>query len=446
MHRKLATIVVCALLISPVAASADTLSDLLTQLKAALAQLQSASQMSAASIALADDYGTGEPSGYCPNLTRTMQRGATDARTGGQVTELQLFLASHYDLDENEAVSGFFGKTTHRYVVQFQKENGLPALGIAGSLTRSAIARLCGASQTISVAPYERPTTQTLVPYRPATCTFTANSSNRSDNIGFAAGVAQTADNCKSACLASQSAKWGVSESGTCVFTGENYGSNYVMPIAAVAQQPQMTSPVTIGLFTVSPSAVVQGQSVTFSWSSNLSYRDMQYYGGGCYIEGLSPSNRAQYVYAPTEASASYTFIPSETALFTLRCTSGAKDGSPMATRQVSVSVTDSAALPRCPTNAVSQRGQNGLVTACFCPPGFPMGNIWGGAPDYTDDSDICVAGAQVGQMSSQYGGEVDYKITPGQSNYPAWSGYGIGSSPRESWTGGSFRIVGPKG
>src|SRR5262245_25191749 len=80
--------------------------------------------------AIADDYGTGTtPSEgiYCPALTRTMQRGARDATTGGQVTELQLFLADYFGLNEEDLVTGFFGRLTQSYVVRFQQEKGLPA-------------------------------------------------------------------------------------------------------------------------------------------------------------------------------------------------------------------------------------------------------------------------------------------------------------------------------
>lgn len=92
-----------------------------------------------------DDYGTGEEyKASCPNLTRTMQRGARDIGTGGQVSELQIFLADHFGLNEEDVVTGYFGKITQQTVIKFQKEEGLPAFGIVGSLTRAKIARVCG--------------------------------------------------------------------------------------------------------------------------------------------------------------------------------------------------------------------------------------------------------------------------------------------------------------
>lgn len=98
-----------------------------------------------------DDYGsdgTSTSGVYCPKLTTTMQRGARDATTGGQVTELQLFLADYFNLNEEDIATGFFGRLTQTYVVKFQQEKGLPSFGIVGSLTRAAIAQACGAGQT----------------------------------------------------------------------------------------------------------------------------------------------------------------------------------------------------------------------------------------------------------------------------------------------------------
>jgi hypothetical protein len=211
------------------------------------------------------------------------------------------------------------------------------------------------------------------------------------------------------------------------------------------AAAPQQTNPVVINSFTATPSFVSQGQSIQFNWSSNLSQTDISYYKGGCYIEGLNWNNAAVYVYAPTDASGSFTFTPQSAATYTLRCTSGGKDGSPSATKSAVVSVSFGPALPQCPSNAVAQRGQNGQTTNCFCPPGFSIKPTWGGPGMFTDDSDICSAGAMQGQMSQQYGGEVDYRIMEGQSSYPAYSFYGVTSQSRGAWPG-SFAIVGPKG
>lgn len=108
-----------------------------------------------ASVGPTDDYGTDSTTSsgmYCPKLTSTLQRGSRDATTGGQVTELQLFLADYFNLNEEDVVSGFFGRLTQKYLADFQTEKGLPAFGIAGSLTRAKIAEVCGGGQS-AVAP-----------------------------------------------------------------------------------------------------------------------------------------------------------------------------------------------------------------------------------------------------------------------------------------------------
>src|SRR3989338_3768926 len=92
---------------------------------------------------VADDYGTTDSGSYCPKLSITMQRGARDVSYGGQVSELQKFLSDYYDIDPEEIVTGFFGRITQGYVKQFQKERGLPTFGIAGSMTRAAIVKIC---------------------------------------------------------------------------------------------------------------------------------------------------------------------------------------------------------------------------------------------------------------------------------------------------------------
>src|SRR3989338_4426295 len=92
-----------------------------------------------ASAQTADDYGT-VTGGYCPDLSTTFVRGATDASTNGQVTELQRFLTDYYNLPEEGLVTGYFWRNTEAAVIRFQKEHGLPSFGIVGSLTRAKIA------------------------------------------------------------------------------------------------------------------------------------------------------------------------------------------------------------------------------------------------------------------------------------------------------------------
>lgn len=144
-----------ALLATPLISSADALSDLQAQVQVLMAQLQALRAQTSPVIpplppspptGLPDDFGTGATNAgvYCPKLSITLQKGSRDATTGGQVSELQTFLTDYYNLDENIVVGGYFGNLTHKYVVQFQTEQGLPALGIVGSLTRAKIASVCG--------------------------------------------------------------------------------------------------------------------------------------------------------------------------------------------------------------------------------------------------------------------------------------------------------------
>lgn len=109
---------------------------------ALLTIILSASYAEALVAQVPDDYGT-DSNLYCPQLTQTLKRSMRDATTGGQVSELQTFLSDYFNLDEEEYVTGFFGRSTHRYLVEFQQKNNLPAFGIAGVLTRAKIAEVC---------------------------------------------------------------------------------------------------------------------------------------------------------------------------------------------------------------------------------------------------------------------------------------------------------------
>jgi len=91
-------------------------------------------------FAQTDNYGAGTTSGtYCPQLFQTVVRGSS----GNQVLELQKFLSDYYNIPQATIQTGYFGRITQGYVIQFQKEQGLPSYGIAGSMTRAAIARVC---------------------------------------------------------------------------------------------------------------------------------------------------------------------------------------------------------------------------------------------------------------------------------------------------------------
>lgn len=148
-YSKAFVVIGMLLMISPVYAqnvSQTDIAALLAQIQALQAQLTT---MQAPSASQPDDYGTGVRAA-CPKLTITMERGARDSSTNGQVSELQKFLADYYDIDPIELVTGYFGRITQGYVQQFQREQGLPTFGIAGSMTRAAIAKICGGNSTSS--------------------------------------------------------------------------------------------------------------------------------------------------------------------------------------------------------------------------------------------------------------------------------------------------------
>jgi len=122
--------------------------------------------------------------------------------------------------------------------------------------------------------------------------------------------------------------------------------TDYYNPNTTIAQSASFqtgsdvqTKSVTINQFTASPSTINAGQAVMFMWGSNLNSTDISYYGGGCSIEGLTQNNVALQVTPGFVGGGTVTYVPPATATYTLRCSSGAKDGSPSATKQITVNV-----------------------------------------------------------------------------------------------------------
>ena len=82
------------------------------------------------------------PSYTCPQLSYNLYRGLSDYRTGGQVTQLQQFLAGQ---GYYQPVTGYFGPLTYANVARFQQQYAIyPVTGGVGPLTRAAIQRVCG--------------------------------------------------------------------------------------------------------------------------------------------------------------------------------------------------------------------------------------------------------------------------------------------------------------
>ena len=103
--------------------------------------------------------------GYCPTLTKTLQYGSRDSSTSGQVSELQKFFAAYYGLDASTVVTGFFGLKTQQFVVQFQNEQNISAIGVVGPQTRNQITAVCNtpvvSSQKPPSVPVSNPVPQT---------------------------------------------------------------------------------------------------------------------------------------------------------------------------------------------------------------------------------------------------------------------------------------------
>lgn len=108
---------------------------------------------------ITDITGTVSGGASCPHITRGLARGMRDET---QVRALQTFLASRYTYSEADLVTGYFGPTTESLVRRFQSEEGVPALGMVGPLTRVAIGKTCDASDTGPALSITSPETDTV--------------------------------------------------------------------------------------------------------------------------------------------------------------------------------------------------------------------------------------------------------------------------------------------
>jgi hypothetical protein len=136
-----------------------------------VASVSALALLTAASFVLAQENQP-QGGGYCPHLTRDLTYGDNDSNTGGQVTELQKFLASYYEDYPEGYITGRFRNTTKQFVIRFQREQNLPAFGYVGALTRAAIARVCAGTPTIP------PPANPPPPPAQPTCTLNANPSS----------------------------------------------------------------------------------------------------------------------------------------------------------------------------------------------------------------------------------------------------------------------------
>lgn len=235
----------------------------------------------------ADDYGISAAGTYCPTLSTTMQRGARDISTNNQVSELQKFLADYYDIDPTELVTGYFGRITQGYVIQFQKEQGLPTFGIAGSLTRAAIARVCNQTQSTQTSTNTQTNTSSaslvaspISGIASLAVTFSANleqtlKAPSDGTIQLDYGDGQQSTLCKTnssgiaACTTSWSGQHTYASAGTYVaklMWQYTTGSTPLGTATVTVTSQQSVTPAPTLNFYVYPTTIVMGQSAALNW------------------------------------------------------------------------------------------------------------------------------------------------------------------------------------
>jgi hypothetical protein len=91
------------------------------------------------------------PITICPVFEYNLYLGTRDATTGGEVTELQKFLAEDPEVYPEGEITGYFGPLTEKAVQRWQARQGLVSsgapdttgYGVVGPQTRSTITRIC---------------------------------------------------------------------------------------------------------------------------------------------------------------------------------------------------------------------------------------------------------------------------------------------------------------
>ena len=347
MSKKLIGLTL-ALVLCMVAVPASAAGLTQSQISAIIALLQSFGAEQSVINNVSVSLGGGTPNnsgGACIELSYNLFSGSTDNIAGGQVTKLQRFLGVD--------TTGYFGPATEAAVQRWQAQNGVVSsgspdttgYGYVGAKTRAAMARGCG--EVVSPIPnplYKIATidqnpfiVNTEKDYARVTVTGSASNVERVDIgvKGYSGGSARVVNGRWSATLGDSL------PTGTYALQVTDAFSNVVLTTGTLVVKTNMqTRDVQINSFTVSPSSVRAGEVVTFAWSSNLTQNDVSQYGGGCSIEGITRSNVALNVsWGFIEPNGQIGHIPQETAVYTLRCSSSAKDGSAVDTKQVTVNV-----------------------------------------------------------------------------------------------------------
>lgn len=89
--------------------------------------------------------------GFCPSLGRTLSRGSSSNGIGGDVSQLQMFLARDRSIYPEGEVTGYFGRATEQAVQRFQARYGVASYGtsattgygMVGARTQQMIAQVC---------------------------------------------------------------------------------------------------------------------------------------------------------------------------------------------------------------------------------------------------------------------------------------------------------------
>lgn len=241
---------------------------------------------------------------YCPQLFVSLQRGSRDTSTGGQVSQLQQFLAARYNLSTQTIVTGYFGPITESYVLQFQREQGISPIGIVGPQTRNAVGVTCQSQQ---------PTSPVAPTYQSSVDLKVNGSDTVTASYGYPVTLSWTTQNASSCSIRNNQTGQGgtVSTYGSQSTIGITTSTSYTLTCAAAngqnisdtvqiytssgPQTPVSTSGPTATL-TGNGVANVQikvGDSINYAWSSTGAVSAKSTYvveaGGVCGNSGVGP-------------------------------------------------------------------------------------------------------------------------------------------------------------
>jgi hypothetical protein len=107
---------------------------------------QAESTMDPIVMSLRSQLNTSKGSGVCTNFSHDFMNGATDAKTDGEVSLLQIYLRDAKVYPE-ALITGYFGPATSRALQNWQQKHGITittqGIGMFGPKTRAEIARGC---------------------------------------------------------------------------------------------------------------------------------------------------------------------------------------------------------------------------------------------------------------------------------------------------------------